>query len=186
MGVDAFIFATKAKKCFYFDRKYNYVAYVYEPVYEDLLDKISNKIPINNEQANYIADANIDYWNNSETDSHHRVIWNKLIKQFIEMCPNDLFLIHSDHDTEPYYSHDVIRNEGYEKVQLYISNYWKRRVESCRKRGKRKRAAHNKRLHAYKPLLVKENQQRQEAINSLIKALEAGSYSTIPDTSKIV
>lgn len=125
MGVDACIFAEQANKCFYFDRKHNYLTRwwhtggnIKDPVADYITDRLDQG-RILAEDARYLAEVNIREWtlmdalNPVEAFIHpndHRVYWNILILQFINEHPNDQFFVISDHDSPD--MHDYIKEHG--------------------------------------------------------------------------
>lgn len=125
MGVDARIFAKKANKCFYFDRKHNYLTRwwykgggIKDPVANYITDRLEQG-SILAADARYLAEVNIREWHMTDLlnpieaisrPNDHRVYWNVMILQFVNEHPNDQFFVISDHDSPN--MHDYIEKHG--------------------------------------------------------------------------
>lgn len=168
MGVDAFIFAEKSKRCFYFDRKYNLLAYedhADHPHFVELKDRLNQHERITGAEVLWLCQMNIEH--------NHRVGWNRDIMRFVVRSPSDeRFFVVSDHDSP--YSHDVIEQDGYTCEEYPEPAYWRRRTV-FRKRQIKKREARKSAAQ-----LEKERLQRIADVQSLTNALSSGGYSSRP------
>jgi hypothetical protein len=120
MGIDAFIFAHKARKCFYFDRVKNIARGAVDMADEEPYDRLrdpTRRVPL--DLLKEIAQASIQYWKTATDeglidDNTHRVRWCELIIKFAEQYPDDTFFVVTDHDSPD--CHEIRRGEGYDEV----------------------------------------------------------------------
>lgn len=171
MGVDAFVFAEKSKRCYYFDRKYNLLTFEDhgdDPHFAELAERLNNKERITGQELLWMCQLNIAH--------KHREGWNFNIMRFVVRSPEDeRFFVVSDHDNP--YSHDVIDEGGYEAVEFEEAKYWLRRWAF-------KRRQHRKRER----LMTPEYKQARyvDGINSLVQALSAGYAGRAVATSGVL
>jgi hypothetical protein len=165
MGVDAYIFAEKSKRCYYFDRKHNLLSYedhADQPAFAELKDRLNERQRLTSAEVLWMCQMNIEH--------NHRVGWNREIMRFVVRSPSDeRFFVVSDHDGPS--CHDVIEREGYTKEEYPEPMYWQRRTV-YRKRQWKKREARKTAAQ-----LEKERQERAAMIQSITDALSSGGYS---------
>jgi hypothetical protein len=123
MGVDASLFAVKAKKYYYFDREYNVNVFDLawsnggDSKYEDVMFALTNLKSCDYDRVVYILNKNIDYWKaQPEERDRSRESWNQSLLKFIQMFPNDTFFITTDHEEPPYW--DIAEKDGYTQFQF--------------------------------------------------------------------
>jgi hypothetical protein len=111
MGVDAGIFALKAKKFYWFDRLNNIESYwdIEElgiPYDFEKCDQIrtnlceghmDHKRPATMEEVAYLADACSAVWA-KDKGYEYKAGWCENIKRFVSSYPDDTFVVRSDHD----------------------------------------------------------------------------------------
>jgi hypothetical protein len=98
MGVDASMFAKKAKKYLYFDREYNLKAHwdmddMNESDFQ-LQDNLFQEMKdcwLSNGDVIYYLKENIELAEEVKEDC--KVIWSKRLLEFVEECPDDHFFI---------------------------------------------------------------------------------------------
>jgi hypothetical protein len=123
MGVDAYIFAVKAKECFYFDRQHNFLLYSGEldelsPEAADVNKKLSgsfdrNPCPATKGEVALLAREMVQHW---QSKKERRDGWCYDILSFVDRHDEDeKYLVISDHD-EPN-CHDVKRRDGYADME---------------------------------------------------------------------
>ena len=134
MGVDAFVFAEKSKRCYYFDRKHNLLTYEDhgdDLRFAELADRLNDKHRITGDELLFMCQSNIAH--------KHREGWNFNIMRFVVQSPDDeRFFVVSDHDAP--YSHDVIDAGGYVEVDFPEPLYWQRRWRYKRRKHREKEA----------------------------------------------
>lgn len=108
MGVDASIFAEKAKRYFYFDRAYNF--------------RNEGRQGLNAYEATELAKASIEYWKQHTDDSAHRVAWNEGIIKFVECFPDSRFFVVTDADEPPW--HDYAEMHNYKEWNSSLFPRW--------------------------------------------------------------
>lgn len=158
MGTDAFLFAERSKRCFYFDRKTNFMSYESDDHFDELKDRLNDKERISALEVIWMCNFNIV--------RKHRAAWNRDIMRFVVRTPDyhtERFFVVSDHDSP--YSHDVIEEGGYVREKFPAPLYWQRRV-IYRKRKHKK----SERLMTAEYKALRDRQM----IDDLERALSAG------------
>ena len=120
MGVDASLFAKKAKKYFYFDRDYNLRSHDWvddcpEDAYEiqsGLHKELSSQWLCDSDVI-YFLKENIEIWKEyGDEEDKCRIYWSKKLIKFVEAHPGDKFFIARDNEN----MYDLI-DEGYIEVK---------------------------------------------------------------------
>lgn len=133
MGVDAGIFAEKAKKYFWFDRLKNIEGFNYSDCnWEENLEILQHvreiwgvlsnygKNPISAKDMLFLAHISKLSWENGDEDDRDRALWCDNIINFIKMFPDDIFTIKSDHGDE--YPECMDKYEEIKEENLIRSN----------------------------------------------------------------
>jgi len=125
MGVDAGIFAKKAKKYFWFDRLSNIDSYWNLPdwgsnCYLEIRDNLMNR---NNTLTTYeilnFLRANVEAWELGEESQRYHANWVRGIISFVEAHPEDQFFVALDNDD----AYDLIGEMNGEKGGLWTGEY---------------------------------------------------------------
>ena len=105
MGVDAGIFAKKAKKYFWYDRDYHLTAHMNENVPGDVSVKCEDirwrlrdghRHKVTAEEVIFLANSNIRAWLSEIEDQQHHHLNVLGVKEFAEAYPDDEFFIDTD------------------------------------------------------------------------------------------
>ncbi len=138
MGIDAYIFAERARRCFYFDRQKNLLQGAggmpedLEEIFWRIKSRASGGTPpwISIPPKAGAGDTctkeevlRLVRWNREDRDDreedeerrHRRLHWNELIERFVREYPEDRFFVWSDHDDPP--SWDIIEKERYQPIE---------------------------------------------------------------------
>ena len=123
MGIDAMLFAKKAKKGICFDREYNIRIYTYIFEYEnqlsckdedflyDIRSMLSNpKKGVGQEMLLYLLEANLKAIN-MQTEEDYSDHHTKKLLEFLKKHPNDNYFTVTDHADPPYYEY-LKENKG--------------------------------------------------------------------------
>lgn len=104
MGVDAGIFAKKAKKYFWFDRLYNIERFFelddqelvlqLDSIKHDLMEKDNKLVGY---QIIRFLKFNIEAWIAGPQEDRYHAEWVKQIIEFVEAHPDDNFFVATDH-----------------------------------------------------------------------------------------
>lgn len=121
MGVDASFFAVKAKKYYYFDREYNVnvldLSYGDDSAkYADAIVSLVNHKSCGYDRVIYVLTKNIEYWKTQPEPDSNRAFWNESLLKFVNMFPNDIYFIATDHEEPCYW--DIAKKEGYSQFQF--------------------------------------------------------------------
>lgn len=118
MGVDAMLFAVKAKKYYNVDRAYNLKPHGYAGDHGDILKKMDNQTQISFQDMEQILTRNIEYYlqpdEEGERSEFGRAIRNVWAMEFIKMFPDDTFIFATDsgHPSD----HDIKEQGGYTEI----------------------------------------------------------------------
>lgn len=113
MGVNASIFARKAKKYVQIDRERNITYPMLDGQKDDLLDKFNGyeSEGINNEDLLLVTDIMIRF---ADRDREEYVIFHsKQMVDFIKTFPDDMFFLENDSGNNDHYYHLMKKNEKY-------------------------------------------------------------------------
>lgn len=102
MGVDASVFAERAKRYYYFDRQYN--------LFTDMRDDME-QTRFTSAELFLLAHQNIEHWQKSGKEDAHRVAWNRGISQFAEEFHGDKFFVMNDSEDPGW--HEFADTNGY-------------------------------------------------------------------------
>lgn len=162
MGVDASLFAVKAKKYYYFDREYNVNVLdltIDDTLYDGAMFDLTRIKSSDFDRTSYVLNKNIQYWKYQPESESHRASWNESLLKFIQMFPDDTFFIATDHEEPPYW--DIAKKDGYTQYQ-FPEDIPEPPSCHCPK--------------AWCPLHItdKELEEQKESVQKLIKVLEVG------------
>lgn len=164
MGIDAFMFAERSKRCFDFDRKTNFMSYEDDDHFDSLRDRLNNRERLAAIEIIWMCHFNIA--------RGHRADWNRDIMRFVVRTPDyhtERFFVVSDHDDPD--SSDVRDDGSYTQEKFAAPLYWqKRNVYRRRKHKKSERLM----TEEYKAARTKQ------MVDDLSRALSAGYTQAVP------
>jgi hypothetical protein len=100
MGVDAGIFAKKAKRYFWFDRLHNVQQFQWlpsDPQADEAFDKLYFSRNASLSDVIYVMNLNIKAWKKESEPQQSRANWSSSIIEFALTFPYDEFFISTDH-----------------------------------------------------------------------------------------
>jgi len=121
MGVDACMFAMKAKKYVYFDRLHAIEKFwdLDGREYEDaslVFDLLEKKRGVPNAKVLEFLNANLKAWKKFESDgSQGKSGWIEHLIKFVNAHPDDEFMVVTDHEEPPSWDYQKKYNGDYEE-----------------------------------------------------------------------
>lgn len=118
MGVDAMLFAVKAKKYCEVYRAYNLKPHGLFNTHGVRLAKMNNQNRLSFKEMEEILLENVKYYLAPDEDGHPedtgRAVLNTAVLEFIKMFPDDEFIFATDHQQPD--SHDIKEKGGYTEI----------------------------------------------------------------------
>lgn len=118
MGVDAMLFAVKAKKYCDVYRAYNLKPHGLANTHGEILAKMNNQTHLNFKEMEEILIENVKYYLATDENGHpedaDRAVLNTVVLEFIKMFPDDKFIFATDHQTPD--SHSIQEKGGYIQI----------------------------------------------------------------------